>query len=74
VALHLAELKDCIMVGNLQTGYILLPYGVGLRAELECRCTKTGRVPSEWVRLFRLSRIKSEDCHKPPDLLKNTGA
>jgi predicted RNase H-like nuclease len=54
VALYLAERKDCLMVGDLQTGYIVVPYDAGLRAELEARCNQTGRVPSEWVRAFRL--------------------
>ena len=54
VALYLAEGKDCLMVGDQQTGYIVVPYGAGLRAELNGRCNRTGRVPSEWVRAFRL--------------------
>ncbi len=53
-ALYLAELKNCLMVGNLDTGYIVVPYGEGLREELECRCKQTGRAPTEWVRSFRL--------------------
>ena len=53
VALHLAERKDCLMVGDQQTGYIVVPYGAGLHAELEARCDQTGRVPSGWVRVFR---------------------
>ncbi len=62
VALYLAERKNCLMVGDRQTGYIVVPYGAGLRAELEARCNKTGRTPSEWVRAFRLpsySRLES---------------
>jgi predicted RNase H-like nuclease len=54
VALYLAERKDCLMVGNRQTGYIVVPYGVGLGAELEVRCNRTGLVPSEWVRAFKI--------------------
>jgi predicted RNase H-like nuclease len=54
VALYLAEQKDCLLVGDSQTGYIVVPYGDGLRAELEDRCDRTGRAPSEWVRVFRL--------------------
>ena len=54
VALHLVEMKDCLMVGDRQSGYIVVPYGAGLRAELEARCNQTGRTPSEWVRVFRL--------------------
>ena len=54
VALYLAERKNCLMVGDRQTGYIVVPYDAGLRAELEARCNQTGRAPSEWVRVFRL--------------------
>jgi predicted RNase H-like nuclease len=54
VALYLADGKDCLMVGDQQTGYIVVPYGAGLRAVLNGRCNRTGRVPSEWVRAFRL--------------------
>jgi predicted RNase H-like nuclease len=53
VALYLAQRKDCLMVGDTQTGYIVVPYGAGLRAELDARCNQTGRVPSEWVRSFK---------------------
>jgi predicted RNase H-like nuclease len=55
VALYLAERKDCLMVGDRQTGYMVVPYGARLRAELDARCNRTGRVPSEWVRTFRLA-------------------
>ena len=34
VAFHLAERKDCLMVGDMQTGYIVVPYGApGFSAE-----------------------------------------
>ena len=54
VALYLAEQKDCLIVGDRQTGYIVVPYGAKLRTELDARCNKTDRIPSEWVRAFRL--------------------
>ncbi len=54
VALYLAELRECLMVGNLNTGYIVVPYGEDLYVDLTARCEKTGREQSEWVRLFRL--------------------
>jgi predicted RNase H-like nuclease len=54
VALYLAEQKDCLMVGNRETGYIVVPYGDVLRAELDARCNRTGRVPSQWVREFKM--------------------
>jgi predicted RNase H-like nuclease len=55
VALYLAERKDCLMVGDMQTGYIVVPYSAELRAELETRCYRTGRMPWDWVRVFRLA-------------------
>ena len=56
VALYLAELRDCLMVGDLNSGYIVVPYGKDLYGELTARCEKTGRDQSQWVRLFRLPR------------------
>jgi predicted RNase H-like nuclease len=55
VALYLAEQKDCLMVGDLQTGYIVVPHSDGLHAELHARCKKIGRVPAEWVRTFQMN-------------------
>lgn len=49
IALHFVERKGCLMVGNLQTGYMVVPYSTALHSELETRCRKTGRVPSEWI-------------------------
>ena len=51
-ALYLAEQRDCLIVGNLQTGYILVPYGADLHVELDARCVETGLTPSQWVRRF----------------------
>jgi predicted RNase H-like nuclease len=56
VALYLVERKNCLMVGNCQTGYIVVPYDPDLRAELDARCDKTRRVPAEWVSVFRLDQ------------------
>lgn len=50
VALHLAEGKKCLMVGDLQSGYIVVPHDSQLCTELGDRCRKTGRNPKEWVR------------------------
>ncbi len=54
VALHLAEGKECLMVGNHESGYIVVPHSDQLRAELEFRCNQTARIPGEWVRRFHL--------------------
>jgi predicted RNase H-like nuclease len=53
VALYLTERKDGLMVGDLHTGYIVVPYCAELHAELDARCRQTARVPSEWVRRFK---------------------
>jgi predicted RNase H-like nuclease len=57
-ALYLAETRVCLMVGNRDTGYIVVPYGESLSEELNARCEQTGRKPSEWVRSFRLSAAR----------------
>lgn len=57
VALHLAEQKECLMVGDRQTGYIVVPHDAKLRTELDARCKRTGRVPSDWVRAFKLRHM-----------------
>jgi predicted RNase H-like nuclease len=54
VALHLAEGNECLMVGDLQTGYIVVPHSAELHGELDARCVETGRVPAAWTRAFRL--------------------
>jgi predicted RNase H-like nuclease len=53
-AMYMAERRECLMVGNQETGYIVVPYGEGLHDELNARCEKTDRKPSEWVRSFQL--------------------
>ncbi len=55
VAIYFSERKDCLMVGDQQTGYMIVPFNAGLRAELETRCRATGRPPSQWVRVFRMT-------------------
>ncbi|MGB8478043.1 MAG: DUF429 domain-containing protein [Acidobacteriaceae bacterium] len=53
VAIHLIECKDCLMVGDCKTGYIVVPHSAELLTELSARCNHTNRVPSEWVRVFK---------------------
>jgi predicted RNase H-like nuclease len=45
-AAHLAERRPCLMVGDMETGCILVPAGAGLLAELTARCAATGRAPA----------------------------
>lgn len=53
-ALHAAEGKECLVVGDQETGHILVPYSGSLCAELELRCQKTRRTPSDWVRACQI--------------------
>jgi predicted RNase H-like nuclease len=53
VALYLAEGKECLMVGNMDTGYIVVPHDAKLKMELEDRCLQTGREEAEWVRTLQ---------------------
>ena len=52
MAVYLEERKDCLMVGDMQTGYIVVPHSAALYGELATRCETTGRVPPKWVRKF----------------------
>jgi predicted RNase H-like nuclease len=54
VALHLATRKDCLVVGDCHTGYIIVPYSASLVAELKTRCIRIARAPEECVRKFSL--------------------
>lgn len=60
VAIHYSEGKDCLMVGDMQTGYMIVPCNNGLCTELEARCDETGRVPSQWVRVFKKAKTAAE--------------
>ena len=55
VALSLVGRDECLMVGDQSSGYIVVPHSALLAAELEQRCKTTGRMPSDWVRPFRLA-------------------
>jgi predicted RNase H-like nuclease len=59
VGICLAEQREGLMVGDLPTGYIVVPHNDQLYAELHARCNKTGRLLPDWVRTFKmdLSRI-----------------
>jgi predicted RNase H-like nuclease len=55
VALHLNEQKKSLMIGNMQSGYIVVPYLAELHTELSERCGKIDLAPADWVREFTLS-------------------
>ncbi|MDZ4183886.1 MAG: DUF429 domain-containing protein [Desulfuromonadales bacterium] len=52
VALAFAEQRDCLIVGDQLTGYMVVPHDNAFRAELEVRCIKTNREPKQWVKLL----------------------
>lgn len=54
-ALHVGEGRDCLMVGDTGTGFVVVPYGDRLHRELEERCLVIGRRPDEFVHAFRRS-------------------
>jgi len=41
------------MVGNMQTGHIVVPHNAKLETELKDRCRRTDRDPDGWVRTFQ---------------------
>lgn len=45
--------NECLMVGDIQSGYMIVNCDHGLREELENRCRKTKRNPLQWVRVFQ---------------------
>ena len=53
VGIHLAESKECLMVGDMMSGYIVTPHSTALHSELTARCIATDRDSEEWVRTFR---------------------
>jgi len=57
VALHMGEGRDCLMVGDTLTGYIVGPYSPSLFAELVTRCRLIGRNPADCVRTFRPDQV-----------------
>jgi len=52
-ALYVAEEKECLMVGELQTGYIVVPHDADFLTELNARCAVVGRDSANWVHRFR---------------------
>lgn len=61
VALHLAEGREWLIVGDFASGDMVVPYGARPEAELEARCLRSGRGPETWVRRFRLSRQEDNE-------------
>lgn len=53
VSLSLAGGRECLMVGNMDSGYIIVQQSVSLHAELTIRCKATGRSPQDWLQVLR---------------------
>jgi len=49
VALHLIEGRNCLFIGEMGTGYMVVPYGQVLDEELIARCENTARPPANWI-------------------------
>ena len=52
VAVHFLEGKSCLMVGDLESGYIVAPNNGELCAELKAHCRKKNWNPEEWIHTF----------------------
>jgi len=55
VAMHIAEGKSCLQIGNSESGEIVVPYLETLATELRERCARINKDPGEWVMTFRLA-------------------
>ncbi len=57
VALRWADDETCLVVGDRETGFLVVPHEHGLQARLEARCLAIGLDPGEWVRVWRRSAL-----------------
>ena len=53
-AIDLVRGEPCLMVGEVESGYMVVPSGQDLERELTARCEATGRVGRQWVRSISL--------------------
>ncbi len=58
-ALILVDRGQCLVVGNQQSGYMVVPFSEELQSELRSRCIQTKRDPEEWVRTIQLPPCSS---------------
>lgn len=56
VGMQMAAHEDCLLVGNMDTGCIVVPYCQTLYQELAVRCEKSNpkRHPGDWIKKFKL--------------------
>jgi hypothetical protein len=52
-----------LIIGDWQTGYIVVPSAAEIHAELDARCKKTDREPLEWIRPFQVPTMKPLRVH-----------
>ncbi len=50
VAIQLARNENCLVIGNYETGYIVVPDSQAIRDELKFRCDLTAKNHLEWIR------------------------
>ncbi len=52
---HVMEGLPCLVIGDLPSGYIVVPHEAKLAVELAIRTEGTARAPADWVRTVRLA-------------------
>lgn len=57
VALRWADDEACLVVGDRETGFLVVPHEASLQGRLEARCHAIGLEPHEWVRVWRRSAL-----------------
>jgi len=57
VGMHMVGKHDCLFVGNMDTGCMVVPYGVTLHQELAMRCMQSNpiRQPDDWITKFKMA-------------------
>ena len=59
VAMEMADGKECLLVGQQQSGYIVVSSSAMIHNELAQRCCATNRDPSHWLHKWRLEKYSS---------------
>ncbi|OGS93078.1 MAG: hypothetical protein A2061_09715 [Gallionellales bacterium GWA2_59_43] len=57
VGMLMAMNKDCLFVGNMDTGYMVVPYDETLYQEIIDRCGNSNpkRYPVDWIAQFKIA-------------------
>ncbi len=55
VGIHLIEKRACLFIGEMDSGYMVVPFDQSLNNELVARCNETRRNPKVWVQQFKLT-------------------